>query len=330
MPKVLITGGCGFISHHIIEHIIKNTNMDIVVWDKLTYAANGFDRLRDISCFDNKRVKIFTVDFTHPISDGVAQETGDIEFVLHLGAETHVDRSIENPEPFVLSNVLGTMHLLNYIRRLKGLKKFVLFSTDEVFGPAPEGICFKEWDRYNCTNPYAASKAGAEQLALAYANTFKLPIIVTHTMNAFGERQHPEKFIPSTIRKVLAGDIVTIHSDSTRTRAGSRFYIHCRGIADAMLFLLDKSENREIYNIVGEKEVDNLQLAQFIARVVGGKLNYQMVNFHSSRPGHDLRYALDGSKIKQMGWNHQKTFEESLEKTIKWYLNAGCKKWLNL
>ena len=326
--KILITGGCGFIGHHIVEHIIKNTDMDIIVWDKLTYAANGFDRLRDISCFDNKRVRTFTVDFTHPISEGIIQEANGVDFVLHLGAETHVDRSIEDAEPFVLSNVLGTLHLLNYIRRLKGLKKFVLFSTDEVFGPAPEGVAFKEWDRYNCTNPYAASKAGAEQLALAYANTFKLPIIITHTMNAFGERQHPEKFIPSVIRKVLAGDIVTIHSDPTRTRAGSRFYIHCRNIASAMLFLLEKGENREIYNVVGEREVDNLQLAKFIARVIGKPLKYEMVDFHSQRPGHDLRYALDGTKMDKLGWKLPLNFEDSLTKTIQWYLNAGCKRWL--
>lgn len=328
--KVLVTGGCGFVGSHIVEHFIKNTDSEIIVWDKLTYAANGFDRLRDISCFDNKRVRIFTVDFTQKISEGVIQETGDVDYVLHLGAESHVDRSIENPEPFVLSNVVGTMNMLNYIRHIKGLKKFFYFSTDEVFGPAPEGVTFKEWDRYNCTNPYSATKAGGEQLALAYANTFKLPIIVTHTMNAFGERQHPEKFIPSTIRKVLAGDIVTIHSDPTRTRAGSRFYIHCRSIADALLFLMGKGENRDIYNIVGEKEVTNLELAQFIARVLGKKLKYEMVDFHSSRPGHDLRYALDGSKIKEMGWNPAKTFEESLEKTIQWSINSGCRRWINL
>jgi dTDP-glucose 4,6-dehydratase len=228
-----------------------------------------------------------------------------------------------------LSNVLGTMHLLNYIRRLKGLKKFVLFSTDEVFGPAPEGVAFKEWDRYNCTNPYAASKAGAEQLALAYANTFKLPIIITHTMNAFGERQHPEKFIPSVIRKVLAGNIVSIHSDPTRTRAGSRYYIHCRNIADAMLFLLKKDiPDREIFNIVGEREVDNLALAQFIAKVLGKPLKYEMVDFHSQRPGHDLRYALDGNRMKELGWKLPLNFEDSLTKTIQWYMNVGCKKWL--
>jgi dTDP-glucose 4,6-dehydratase len=328
MPKILITGGCGFIGHHLVEHVIRNTDWNIVIFDKLTYAAGGFDRLRDIGCFDVKRVKVMTVDFSTPISEGVIQETQDIDFICHLGAETHVDQSITNPEPFVRANVLGTLNILEYARKIPSLKKFIYFSTDEIFGPAPEGVAFGEDDRYNCKNPYAASKAGGEQLSVAFHNCFRLPVIVTHTMNAFGERQHPEKFIPSTIRKVLEGDIVTIHSDSSKTRAGSRFYIHCRNIASAVLFLLDKGTIGEKYNIVGEKEVDNLELAQFISGVVGKPLKYEMADFHSSRPGHDLRYALNGDKMKKMGWDIPVGFEDALTNTIKWHINPGCKRWL--
>jgi dTDP-glucose 4,6-dehydratase len=250
----------------------------------------------------------------------------DIDYILHIGAETHVDRSIENPEPFVMTNVVGTMRILDYARTLNNLKKMVYFSTDEVFGPAMNETNYKEWDRYNSTNPYSASKAGGEELCLAYANTYKLPIIITHCMNAFGERQHPEKYIPSTIKKILNDEVVFIHSDSTKTKAGSRFYIHCRNIASAILFLLEKSQNRDKYNIVGEKEVDNFDMAEFIARIVDKPLKYEFIDFHSSRPGHDLRYSLCGEKMQQLGWHIPKTFEESLEKTIKWYLNN--QKWL--
>jgi len=326
MDRVLITGGCGFIGHHLVEHLLINTDLEVVILDKLTYASNGYNRLRDAGILGNPRLKCHSGDFMHPISHGLSQEIGQIDFLIHLGAETHVDNSITNPEPFVLSNVVGTMRILDYARTQR-LKKLIYFSTDEVFGPAPQGTLYKEWDRYNSTNPYSASKAGGEELCLAYANTYGVPVIITHTMNAFGERQHPEKFIPMVIKKVLAGETVTIHSDPTKTHSGSRFYIHARNIASAVLFLLNKGVSREKYNIVGEAEVNNLDMAQFIAEVIGKPLKYEMVDFHSSRPGHDLRYALDGTKMKDMGWEIPKTFNKSLEKTINWYCsNLG---WLN-
>jgi dTDP-glucose 4,6-dehydratase len=330
MEKILITGGCGFIGHHLVEHVIKNTDWEVVVLDKLNYASFGYDRLRDINCFDNKRIRIFTADFTNPIKNGLANEIGQLSYIIHLGAETHVDNSITNPLPFVMSNVVGTLHILNFARTQRHLKKMVYFSTDEIFGPAPEGVAYKEWDRYNSGNPYSATKAGGEELCLAYTNTYKLPIFITHTMNAFGERQHPEKFIPMTIRKIMQGDTVTIHSNKDRTKAGSRFYIHCRNIASAIIFLLDKAQVHEKYNIVGEKEIDNLEMAQFIASVLGKHLNYKMVDFHSSRPGHDLRYALDGTKLKEMGWQIPIGFEESLKKTIRWNFIGGNERWIGL
>jgi dTDP-glucose 4,6-dehydratase len=327
--KILVTGGAGFIGHHFVENLLKNTDWDIVVLDKLTYAASGFDRLRDVKCFDEKRVSILTTDFTHKMPEGIIREMDAVDYIVHMGAETHVDRSIEDPEPFVYTNVVGTMHMLNFARFLKGkLKKFVYFSTDEVFGPAPVGKAYKEWDRYNSTNPYSATKAGGEELCLAYANTYGIPLIITHTMNVFGERQHPEKFIPSTISKVMKGESVIIHSDSTKTISGSRFYIHARNVASAIMFLLDKGENREKYNVVGEQEVTNLALAQKIADILGKPLKYEMQDFHSSRPGHDLRYALDGEKMKSIGWEVPMFFEDSLARTIRWTLESP--KWLNL
>ncbi len=323
--RILITGGAGFIGHHLVESVLINTDWEVIILDKLTYASNGYNRLRDAGYINNPRLKIFSADFSYPLPIGLIQEIGYVDYLIHLGAETHVDNSILHPENFVMANVVGTMHLLNYIRD-KHVKKFVYFSTDEVFGPAPKDVEYKEWDRYNSTNPYSASKAAGEELCLAYANTYKLPIIITHTMNCFGERQHPEKFIPSVIRKIIKEEIVFIHSDPTKTRAGSRFYIHCRNVAAALLFLLDKSQNRDKYNIVGEKEVDNLEMAKFIAKIIDKPLKYELIDFHSSRPGHDLRYALDGNKMRVMGWNIPKTFEESLIKTIRWYLNNSA--WL--
>jgi len=325
---ILVTGGCGFIGHHFVEHVLKNSDWSIVILDKLTYASNGFDRLRDIGALDDPRVTVLTADLTREIPVGVAKEIGEIEYIVHMAAETHVDNSIVDPEPFVMSNVVGTMHLLNYARTLKRLDKMVYFSTDEVFGPAPEGKAYKEWDRYDSSNPYAAAKAGGEELCLAYANTYKLPVLITHTMNVFGERQHPEKFVPMVISKVLLGETVTIHANKDKTKAGSRFYIHARNVASAILFLLEHGQARDKYNIVGEREVDNLRLARFIADVVGKPLQHDMVDFHSGRPGHDLRYALDGTKMEEIGWSTGKSFEDSLLSTVEWMLDR--KKWLDL
>ncbi len=335
MKKILITGGAGFIGHHFVEHILKNTNWDIKVLDKLTYASMGHDRLRDINVFDDKRLSVFNADFSHELSEGVIKEIGKVNYIAHMGAETHVDRSIENPRPFVYSNVVGTMEILEYAKKhQKNLESFVYFSTDEVFGPAPKGVSYKEWDRYKSGNPYAATKAGGEELCVAYANTYQLPILITHTMNVFGERQHPEKFIPKVVKTCLSGEKVYIHSNKDKTKAGSRHWIHARNVASALLYLIDNEitkegwEKGEKYNIVGEREVDNLEMAQTIAKILGKKLNYEMVDFHSSRPGHDLRYALDGGKMKNIGWKTQVGFENSLKKTIEWIINPKNKKWL--
>lgn len=327
--KILITGGCGFAGHHLVEHIIKNTDWEIFVMDRLSYASFGFSRLREINCFDDKRIFHFTHDFNKPIEEYLLKELQYVDFIVHMGAETHVDNSITDPRPFVETNVIGTMNILEFARKCPRLQKMLYFSTDEVFGPAdiethPNG--FSEWERYNSTNPYSAAKAGGEELCLAWANTFKVPVMVTHTMNIFGERQHAEKFIPKVIRKVLDGEMVQIHADPTKKVSGSRFWIHARNVAEAVMFILARGVVREKYNIVGEKEVSNLDMAKFIAQVLDKKLNYEMVDFHSSRPGHDLRYGLDGSKLKTMGFYYPKTFEDSLEKTIRWTVEN--EKWL--
>jgi dTDP-glucose 4,6-dehydratase len=329
--KVLITGANGFSGHHLCEAILKNTDWQIDIMDRLSYASNGYSRLKEVNCYDDKRIRHFSHDFTLPIIDGLFNELCDVDYIVHMGAETHVDNSISNPEPFIRSNVLGTMNILEFARKCKSLKKLFYMGTDEVFGPAdpvlvPNG--FKEWDRYNSTNPYSASKAGGEELCLAWANCYGTPVVIGHTMNIFGERQHVEKFIPKVIRAVLNNNEVTIHSDATCLISGSRFWIHARNVAQAILFLLQNGQNRDKYNIVGEKEVSNLEIAQFIAGVIGKELKYKMVDFHGSRPGHDLRYGLDGTKLKEMGFEYPKSFEQSLRKTIEWTLDNP--KWLGM
>jgi dTDP-glucose 4,6-dehydratase len=321
IKRVLLTGGAGFIGHHLVEGILKNTNWDIVIIDRLDISGNT-RRLTDIDVWEKEkhRVKFIWWDLKAEISESVRKEIGQVNYVWHLAASSHVDRSILDPMSFVMDNVVGTCNLLNFARTLPNLNQFIYFSTDEVFGPASEGVNYKEWDRYKSGNPYAASKAGAEELCVAFENTYKLPVIITHTMNVYGERQHPEKFIPLTIKKILVGEKILIHADKTKTKSGSRMWIHARNVCSALLFLVGKGIPGDKYNIVGEKEVSNLEMAQFIAKVIGKELQYEMVDFHSSRPGHDLRYSLDGSKMRSIGWELPKTFEQSLEKTVKWTL----------
>jgi dTDP-glucose 4,6-dehydratase len=257
--------------------------------------------------------------------------------VLHLAAGSHVDRSIEFPMEFVQDNVIGTVNLLQFARTLPNLEKFVYFSTDEVFGPAPAGVDYTERDRYNATNPYSASKAAGEEMCVAFENTYNMPIIITHTMNVFGERQHPEKFIPKAIRYARDGLTLTIHSDATKTKAGSRHYVHAKDVADGLMFILNLPEDYERvpdfggakipkFNIVGPDEIDNLELARLIAAAQGKELKYEMVDFHSSRPGHDLRYALSGSYMESLGWKPKISLRERIKGMVKWSLDND--KWL--
>ena len=325
--KIIITGGCGFIGHHFVEHIFKNTDWEIIIFDKLSYASNGFERLRDTDTLNNSRVKIFTNDLINSLPEGIIKEIGsNVDYIVHMAAETHVDNSIKDPKLFIDNNIYSTLNMLEYAKKLPNLKMFFYFSTDEVFGPALGDTLFKEWDRHKPTNPYSASKSAAEQICIAYENTYKTPLMIVNVMNAFGERQHVEKFIPLCIKKLLNNEKIYIHSYPDKKTSGTRFYIHARNIAEAVLFLIKNGKNGEKYNISGEREVSNLEMAQMIARFMNKELDYELIDFHSSRPGHDLRYGLDGSKLFEMGFKLPINFEESLRKTVEWTLEN--QKWL--
>jgi dTDP-glucose 4,6-dehydratase len=323
MPKkIIVTGGCGFIGHHFVEYVHKNTDWEIIILDMLTYASIGLNRLRDNSLIYSDRVKIFTIDLCNEFTSGIKKEIGDdVNYIVHMAAETHVDNSIKEPIKTINNNINSTINLLEWARTLKNLEIFFYFSTDEVFGPALGNTLYKEWDRHKPTNPYSASKSAAENICIAYENTYKIPLMIVNVMNAFGERQHVEKFIPLCIKKILNNELIYIHSYPDKITPGSRFYIHSQNIASAVLFLIKNGTISEKYNITGEEEVSNLQLAQLIAKIIGKELKYELIDFHNTRPGHDLRYGLNGEKIFNMGWNPKFNFEESLEKCVKWTLN---------
>ena len=338
--RILITGGAGFIAHHVVEKILIETDWDIVTLDRLDFSGN-LNRLAEVvsnTAGHLGRVKVVHHDLKAPLNPQIASAIGEVDYIAHMAAGSHVDRSIDYPMEFVLDNVVGTVNLLDYARTVKSHKRpplFVYFSTDEVFGPAPDDVKYKENDRYNSTNPYSASKAGGEEFVVAYQNTYGLPAIITHTMNVFGERQHPEKFIPMCIKRVRDEEVITVHSNKEKTKAGSRHYIHAADVADALLFLLNTDLSKtpteynetkcKKFNIVGAEELDNLELAQIIANTIGKECKYEMVDFHSQRPGHDLRYALDGDKLRTMGWE-PKPIRDRLDQVINWSLENS--RWL--
>lgn len=329
MVRIVITGGCGFIGHHLVQHVLKNTDWSIVVIDKLSYASMGLQRLRDIDGgMDNQRVTIFTYDLSVPLEKGMIDEIGDVDYIVHMAAETHVDNSIENPVHCVKNNVLNTLHLLEFARGLKTLKKFLYFSTDEVYGPALGDVMYKEWDRHCPTNPYSASKSAGEMLCLSYQNTYGIPAMICNVMNVFGERQHVEKFIPMCIRNTILGEEIPIHSYPGCQVPGTRFYIHARNVASAVMFLFDNGKIGDKYNISGEQEISNLEIAELISKELNMKQKIKMVDYHSTRPGHDLRYGLNGDKMMEMGWHLPKDFHDSLKKTVSWYVEH--KGWLGL
>ncbi|MHB8734629.1 MAG: dTDP-glucose 4,6-dehydratase [Terriglobales bacterium] len=329
--KILITGGCGFLGAHLVEHFLK-LGHEIVVLDRLSYASAGYDRLRDISCFDDKRVRILGADLYQPIQPGMKQEIGKVDLIVHAAAESHVDRSIEDPMPFIQSNVIGVHHILMLAKDL-GCRIFMV-STDEVYGPKEiGGPAFDADAPFRPGNPYAAAKAGGECLAMAYANTYGVRATIVNGMNFIGERQHPEKFVVSTIRKVLKGEVVTIHSDPARERSGTRFYLHCRNFASALEFIdhrqiVDPDLVPQKVHVVGEREISNLDMAQMIAGFAGKRLVYELVDFHSSRPGHDLAYGLKDNWLRANGWTLPLSLAETLEKTVRWYLDPKNDRWL--
>ena len=339
MKNILITGGAGFIAHHIISHVIKNTDWNITTVDRLDISGN-LNRLDDIlkefSNKDKKRLKIVFHDLKAEINSQIKSEIGKPDIILHLAAASHVDRSIKYPMEFVNDNVVGTVNLLNFAKENNNLEKFVYFSTDEIFGNAPNGVSYKEYDRYNSTNPYSASKAAAEEFCVAYENTYKMPVFITHTMNVFGERQHPEKFIPMVIQRVRDGKKVLIHSNEEKTKAGSRHYIHAQDVADGLMFILNLKNYKHKgdfgnakcpkFNLVGPEEIDNLTLAQMIAKVQKKELKYELIDNHSSRPGHDLRYSLSPELLKKLGWEPKIKLSKRIEEVVNWSLKNN--RWL--
>lgn len=317
-----MTGASGMVGSHVLKYLLGATDATFTVvcgWqhkgepDNLSWAMGEH---RD-------RVTVITHDLAAPFTPGLKRKIGTPDIFINIASDSHVDRSIEEPVDFVLNNVNLTLNMLELAREVKPTL-FLQFSTDEVYGAAREGELHPEWSPIVPSNPYSASKACQEAIAISYWRTYSVPVVITNTMNVFSPRQDWEKFIPLCVDKILRKEKIYIHAYPGAKKAGSRFYIHADSVAEAVHYLIERPvamypefDRPDRFNIVGDKEVDNLTLATMISEILGQPLDYELTDFHSSRPGHDARYALDGARLKALGWEPTQNFESKLAEVVR-------------
>ena len=327
--KILVTGGCGFIGTNLVRSLLKQTADEIVNLDKLTYAGNR-NSLADVQ--DSPKYQFVRADLADAKTTHAVVREVQPDAVMHLAAESHVDRSIDGPSEFIQTNVVGTFNLLDAsLRHWKDLSgerrerfRFLHVSTDEVYGSLGETGLFCETSRYDPHSPYAATKASSDHLARAWSTTFGLPVIVTNCSNNYGPYQFPEKLIPLMIIKCLGEETLPVYGQGLNVRD----WLYVEDHAAALRTCLERGVPGETYNIGGNSERRNIDLVRAICEILdelrpraGGAPHAELITFVADRPGHDFRYAIDSSKIQsELGWKPTHHLEEHLRSTVKWYL----------
>jgi dTDP-glucose 4,6-dehydratase len=332
MKKLLITGGAGFIGSHVVRLFVnKYPNIKIVNLDALTYAGN-LENLRDVENQPNYQfVKGDIVDGVFILN---LFKEHQFDGVIHLAAESHVDRSIENPMSFIQTNIVGTVNLLNATKLIwkdnSENKRFYHISTDEVYGSLGDTGFFVEETSYDPRSPYSASKASSDHIVRAYHHTFDLPIVISNCSNNYGANQFPEKLIPLFINNICTNKPLPVYGKGENVRD----WLFVEDHANAIDVIFHKGKNGDTYNIGGHNEWTNISLIHLLCKIMDKKLNrpegesVKLISYVKDRAGHDMRYAIDSTKLQnELGWKPSLQFEEGLEKTVDWYL--ANEKWLN-
>ena len=307
MDTILITGGSGFLGRNLIDFLLRKTNYKIIS----IYRSIPTQPFKS-----NKRLKNVYCDLRNRIDYQTIKEIGSVDHIIHLAGLTCAKKSFVEPVEAIDNNMVGTANLLEYVRHhVVNLKQFLYFSTAEIFGSNSLTSIFKEDDPPNSNSPYAATKIGAQELCIAYKNTFGIPVVITYAMNSFGPHQSSDKFIPLLIRKISKGEKVFIHLNKKIDIPLKRNYLHIEDICGAILFLLKNGTPGEKYNIAAQKECDNLMLAQTIAKLLEKKLNYELIVQDHNILVHP---RLSGEKLWRLGWYETKTLEEGLKEFVEW------------
>jgi dTDP-glucose 4,6-dehydratase len=308
--NILVTGGLGFIGSNYILRAIKKSKEDrITNIDRMSFGSNP-QNLKEIE--DTGFYKFVRADIND--SSVARDQMVDADVVVHFAAESHVDRSISEPESFLRSNVVGTFTLLEAARHSR-VSKFVHISTDEVYGSAPSTESFREKSPLNPSSPYSASKAAAEMLALAYHKTYSIPVIILRCTNNFGPRQFPEKLVPKSIIRALLGLKVPVYGSGQQIRD----WIHVFDFCEAIDLAIENGINGSIYNVSAGNEISNLEMVTQILTILGKRSN--LIEFVEDRPGHDFRYSLDSSRLtKELGWKPERSLPTALQSTVDWYI----------
>jgi len=306
--RMLITGGAGFIGSEFVRQAVRKGHQAVVV-DKLTYAGD-LERLSEVT----KDITFYKADISNQEFIEHIFEKENPEVVVHFAAESHVDRSLLDPYPFISSNVLGTQVLLE-VSKAKGVELFLNMSTDEVYGDLGKEGSFTEESPLKPNSPYSVSKASADMLGRAYYRSFGLPVVTIRASNNYGPWQYPEKFVPVIILKALRDEKIPVYGDGTNVRE----WLYVTDCAEGIMAAIDRGKAGDIYNIGSKEEKQNIEVAKAILKLLGK--GEELIEFVKDRPGHDFRYSLDTTKAKrELGWEAKTSFDEGLKKTVEWYI----------